>query len=722
MKKSKGALILILAVLVLGLTSFFGVRIIRGTTGEETCSGDAIGLGLDLAGGVSITYQVEGETPTTEQLNDTIYKLQQRVQTASDGSITEAQVYAEGDDRISVDIPGGSSDMFAELEEPGVLEFRDANGQVQFSGEDIKAAEAVTQTDSNTQAKENVVELTFTDEAANRFYEYTAAHTGEVLAIYYNNELLSDPTIQSAISGGVATISGSYTKEETERLASFIRIGTLDLTLSQLRAQEVSATLGETALSTSIKAAGIGLLLVMLFMIAFYLLPGFASAIGLAIYTGLMMIALRLFGITLTLPGIAGIILSMGMAVDANVVVFARIREELGSGKTVASSMKIGYKKALSAIVDGNVTTLIAAIVLGILGSGTVKGFAYTFGIGIVISMFTALVVTKLIMQGLYAVGLQDPKYYGSAKERKVIDFVGRKNIFICVAVVIIFIGLGVMSFNAGNGKGALNYSLDFVGGTSTTAEFDRDYTVEEIESTIVPVVTDAVSNTTVQTQKVSDSNQIVIKTRVLSDEERQTLNDALINNLNVDRDSITFESISATVSNEMRQDAMVAVIIALILMLIYIWFRFKDFRFSASAVIALMHDVLVVLTCYALVRISVGNTFIAVMLTIVGYSINATIVIFDRIRENLNGSVTRDPDRLKEIVNRSVTQTLSRSINTSITTFVMVAFLYFMGVTSIREFALPLMVGIIAGAYSSVCLTGSIWYMMKTKKRIKLV
>lgn len=720
MKKSKGTLILILAVLVLGLTSFFGVRILRGTTGEETCSGDAIGLGLDLAGGVSITYQVEGDTPTTEQLNDTIYKLQQRVQTASDGSITEAQVYAEGDDRINVDIPGGSSEMFAELEEPGVLEFRDASGEVQFSGEDIKAAEAVTQTDSNTQAKENVVELTFTDEAADRFYEYTAEHTGEVLAIYYNDELLSDPTIRSAISGGVATISGSYTKEETERLASFIRIGTLDLELSQLRAQEVSATLGETALSTSVKAAGFGLLIVMLFMIAFYLLPGFASAIGLAIYTGLMMIALRLFGITLTLPGIAGIILSMGMAVDANVVVFARIREELASGKTVASAMKIGYKKALSAIVDGNVTTLIAAVVLGILGSGTVKGFAYTFGIGIVLSMFTALVVTKFIMQALYAVGFKDAKYYGSAKERKVVDFVGRKNVFICVAVLIIFLGFGIMAFNAGNGKGALNYSLDFVGGTSTTAEFDKDYTIEEIESTIVPVVTDTITDTSVQTQKVSDSNQIIIKTRVLTDEERQALDEALVANFNVDKDTITFESISSTVSNEMRQDAIVAVAIALVLMLIYIWFRFKDFRFSASAVIALLHDVLVVLACYAIVRISVGNTFIAVMLTIVGYSINATIVIFDRIRENLNGSATRDPEKLREIVNRSVTQTLSRSINTSVTTFIMVAFLYFMGVTSIREFSLPLMVGIIAGAYSSVCLTGSIWYLMKSAKRNK--
>lgn len=720
MKKSRGALILVLAVIVLGCTSFFGVRILRGTTGVETCSGDAIGLGLDLAGGVSITYQVEGDTPTTEQLNDTIYKLQQRVQTASDGSITEAQVYAEGDDRINVDIPGGSSEMFAELEEPGQIEFRDASGEVQFSGEDIKGAEATIHTDEQTRAKQNVVELYLTDDAAERFYEYTADHIGDTLAIYYNNELLSDPVIQSAISGGVATISGSYTKEETERLASFIRIGTLDLTLSQLRAQEVSATLGANALGTSVKAAGIGLLLIMVFMIAFYALPGAASAIGLAIYTGLMMIVLRLFGITLTLPGIAGIILSIGMAVDANVVVFARIREELATGKAVQSAMKIGYQKALSAVIDGNVTTLIAAVVLGILGSGTVKGFAYTFGIGIVISMFTALVITRFIMQAFYAVGLTDVKLYGVAKERNVVNFVGKKNILVCVAVVVILAGFTFMGIHAGKGEGSFNYSLDFVGGNTTTADFEKDYTVDEIESTIVPVVASVVGDNNIQTQKVTGSDEIIIKTRVLTEEERQTLNQALVTNFGVKEDTITFESISSVVSHEMRQDAIVAVAIALVLMLIYIWFRFKDFRFSASAVIALLHDVLVVLACYAIVRISVGNTFIAVMLTIVGYSINATIVIFDRIRENLSGSVTRDPDRLQEIVNRSITQTLSRSINTSVTTFVMVALLYVLGVASIREFALPLMVGIVAGAYSSVCLTGSIWYMMRVKRGTK--
>ena len=716
MKKSRGALIIILCLVLLGVSSFYGMKIVRGTAGVKSASGDALGLGLDLAGGVSITYEVVGETPSKDKLNDTIFKLQQRVTQTSDGSITEAQVYAEGDKRITVDIPGGSSALFKELKAPGKLEFRDENGEVQFTGDDIKTASATTNQDKTTGAVQNVVLLTFTEEAAERFYTYTSANVGKKLSIYYNDELISDPKINAGISGGEAVVEGMANKEEAENLASYIRIGTLDLELKELRSQEVSATLGSSALAKSIKAAGIGLLVVMLFMIVMYLVPGFAASIGLAIYTGLTMLCLKAFGITLTLPGIAGIILSMGMAVDANVVVFARIREDIAAGKSVQSAMKSGYKKALSAVLDGNITTLIAAIVLGVFGSGTVKGFAYTFGIGIVVSMFTALVVVKYLMQGLYAMGLTNEKLYGKAKEYKAFDFVGRRWVLIGIAVLVAAIGFITMGVNKAAGKNELNYSLDFIGGTSVTADYGKDYTAEEIESTIIPVVNDAIGKGQVQHQRVSGTNEIVLKTRVLNEEERDALKQALVEKFNLDEKKVEFESISETVSNEMRADALKAVLIALVLMLIYIWFRFKDFRYSASAVIALVHDVVIVLGSYAVVRVAVGNTFIAVMLTIVGYSINATIVIFDRIRENLAGSSTKDAARLKEIVNNSVTQTLSRSINTSLTTFIMVFFLFIMGVTSIREFALPLMVGIVAGGFSSVCLTGNIWYLMKSK------
>lgn len=720
MKKNSGLWILILSLVVLIGAGYYSYRVVRGTAGVDTYSEDAIDLGLDLAGGVSITYEVVGDTPTQAQMSDTIAKLEQRAQSGNDGSIREPEVYQEGDDRINVDIPGATDEIFEQLQEPGVLEFRDKDGNVVFTGDDIKDAQG--EVSQNSVGKtEYVVSLVFTDEAADKFYEFTAAHIGEVLGIYYNDKAISLPTINSAISGGTAQIDGQESLEEAKTLAENIRIGTLDLELKQLRANEVSAKLGNSAISTSLVAAGIGILIVIVFMLIMYLIPGLAASIALLIYTSLVILAIKAFGISLTLPGIAGIILGIGMAVDANVIIFARIKEEIANGKTVESAMKIGFQKAQSAIIDGNVTTFIAAVVLGILGSGTVKGFAYTLAIGIVLSMFTALFITRYILKAFFALGIKDAKFYGTQKERKPINFVGKKNIFFVISLAIIiagFVSMGV--HNSKDGDSALNYSLEFVGGTTTNVMFDQDYSVEDIENDIVPVVEEVTGDADIQTQKVTGTNQINIKTKFLTDEQRTELSSNLESSFGIDEDSTTFDSISSTVSGETRADAVKAVLVAMVLMLLYIWFRFKDIRFSASAVIALLHDILVVLAFYSIARVSVGNTFIACMLTIVGYSINATIVIFDRIRENLANSNTRDPERLREIANRSITQTLSRSINTSITTLIMVVVLFVVGVSSIQEFALPLMVGIICGGYSSVCITGSLWYTMKAKKNSK--
>ena len=422
------------------------------------------------------------------------------------------------------------------------------------------------------------------------------------------------------------------------------------------------------------------------------------------------------FDITLTLPGIAGIILGIGMAVDANVIIYARIREEIAAGLSVHAAIKSGFSKAFSAIFDGNITTLIAACVLMWLGSGSVKGFAYTLAMGIVISMFTALVVSRFVINAVYAVGVRDPKFYGVAKERKVVDFVGKRKIFFTISIILILCGpVGMLIHSNVIGDKAMNYSLEFSGGTSTNVTFNKEMDIKEIDSEVTPVVEAVTGDKNVQPTKVQGTNQVVIKTRSLDLKEREALNKALEENFDVDTSLITSENISATVSNEMRRDAIVAVIVAAIFMLLYIWFRFKDIRFASSAVLALLHDVLVVLAFYVISRTSVGNTFIACMLTIVGYSINATIVIFDRIRENMKGRKKVEDEKLKEIVNTSVTETLTRSIYTSLTTFVMVAILYVMGVSSIKEFAAPLMVGIIGGAYSSVCITGALWYTMKT-------
>ena len=504
--------------------------------------------------------------------------------------------------------------------------------------------------------------------------------------------------------------------ERAQELASYIRIGSLSLELTELRSSVVAAQLGEEAISTSLIAGMIGLVIVILFMIIAYRVPGAVAGLSLIFYTATILLTLNAFDITLTLPGIAGIILGIGMAVDANVIIYARIREEIGAGSTVRAAIKAGFSKAFSAIFDGNITTLIAAFVLMWLGTGSVKGFAYTLALGIVVSMFTALVFSRLVINALYAVGVRDEKFYGKTEEKKVINFVGKRKFCFTLSIILILAGPAVMLIHSTTGGKALNYSLEFSGGTSTNVTFNEDLDIKTIDSEVTPVVEEVTGDKNVQPTKVVGTNQVIIKTRALTLDEREALNKALVDKFDVDESLIQAESISATVSNEMRRDAVVAVIVATIFMLLYIWFRFKDIRFAGSAVLALLHDVLVVLTFYAISRISVGNTFIACMLTIVGYSINATIVIFDRIRENLHGS--KRLDEIEEVVNRSITQTLTRSIYTSLTTFIMVAVLYIMGVSSIREFAAPLMVGIICGAYSSVCITGALWLVMKEKIR----
>lgn len=715
MKKSKaiGVLVLILAILA-GMTWYAGTIISTVGVGESR----NIKLGLDLAGGVSITYKTVEDNPSSEDMKDTVYKLQKRVEKYS----TEASVYQEGSDRINIEIPGVSdaNTILEEMGKPGSLEFQNASGETLLTGSDIKSAKAETYTDSTSGQRKYVVDLTLTEEGTEKFTQATTDNLGKKMPIVYDGEVISSPTVQSVLSEGTAQITGMESYEAADELAATIRIGSLSLELEELNSKVVGAQLGNSALSSSLLAAVIGLGLVILFMIIMYRIPGLASGIALILYSALMIWALWIFDITLTLPGIAGIILSIGMAVDANVIIFARIQEEIATGKTVNTAMKIGYDKALSAVVDGNVTTLIAAVVLGLRGSGPVKGFAYTLGIGIVLSMFTALVVTRWLMKCFYALGLKDEKLYGKKPERKTINFLGKRAVFFTLSIAVIaagFIGMGV--HNA-KGNKILNYSLDFVGGTSTTAEFTKEYSIAEIDEEIVPVIEELTGDKNIQTQKIKGTNQIVIKTRSLELGEREALNAALVEKFGVDKEKITAENISSTISSEMKSDAIWAVAIATVCMLIYIWFRFKDIRFAGSAVMALIHDVLVVLAFYALARVSVGNTFIACMLTIVGYSVNATIVIFDRIRENLKNLRDQSNESLMEVANRSITQTLSRSINTSLTTFIMIALIYVLGVSSIKEFALPLMVGIVCGAYSSVCITGALWYTFRAKFKKK--
>lgn len=702
MKSSKGKAMVRLALLLvlIAIAGFFGYSYM-----------DDIKLGLDLAGGVSITYQAKEENPSAEDMSDTIYKLQQRVESYS----TEAEVYQEGDNRINIDIPGESdaNEILTELGKPGSLAFMDSQGNTILTGDQVASAQG-GMVDGNT-GKEYVVSLTFTEEGTKAFADATTNNVGKPIYIVYDNEVVSAPVVREAITGGQCTIDGMSDFEEAENLAATIRIGSLSLELEELRSNVVGAKLGQQAITTSLKAGAVGFAIVAVFMIAVYLIPGLAAVLALSLYVGLILILLVSFEVTLTLPGVAGIILSIGMAVDANVIIFTRIKEEIGAGKAVKTAIDNGFQKALSAIVDGNVTTLIAAAVLFWRGSGTVKGFASTLAIGIVLSMFTALFVTRFALNALYSLGIENPKFYGIKKETAPKPFLKYRKLCFVLSAAAVASGFVFMGMNRSSTGQILNYSMEFKGGTSTNVTFNEEMSQERIEAEVVPLVEEITKDADVQTQRVTGTNEVIIKTRTLNMEERQAFEKAMQENFGVEEGKIAAESISGAVSQEMKRDAMEAVIIATIGMLLYIWLRFQNIRFAGSSVLALIHDVLVVLACYAAFKWSVGSTFIACMLTIVGYSINATIVIFDRIRENLKAR--RRDQSLEEIVDLSITQTFTRSINTSLTTFIMVLVLYIMGVSSIREFALPLMVGIVCGTYSSVCLTGAMWYEMSRRK-----
>ncbi|MBR5420606.1 MAG: protein translocase subunit SecD [Lachnospiraceae bacterium] len=764
MKKWQGFLSLLI---IIGALCGFGYLVMYGVDETGVGSAKKTKLGLDLAGGVSITYEVVGEeTPSREDLDDTVFKLKKRIDQYS----TEANVYPEGTNRISIEIPGvtDANAILKELGSPGSLYFikaTDPSGQLNYkektdengavvrteegktvyelskpiedivaegsvvlAGTDVVSSEAKAYTDSYN-ITQNIVSLQLSSEGTVKFAEATeeaAPKSGlyGTIAIYYDGELISVPNVNERIGGGQAQISGMADFAEAQNLAQNIRIGGLKLELQELRSNVVGAQLGSDAIKSSLIAGLIGLILVILLMCVVYRLPGFASSIALVLYCMLVILVMNLFEMTLTLPGIAGIILSVGMAVDANVIIFARIKEELKAGSTVSEAIKAGFSKALSAIIDGNITTLIAAVVLMLMGSGSIKGFAYTLAVGIVLSMFTALAVTRLLVNAFYAIGLQAPVLYGISekdkeKKEKTIDFLSRKKLFFGISIGVIVAGIIAMIVGKAVTGDALNYSLEFKGGTATTVAFNNAMSREEIEASVIPELEGITKDANVQWQTVNDTNEVVFKTRVLNVDERQALNDMMKAKFSVPEDKITTETIGSTISGEMKRESLTAIVVAALCMLIYIWFRFSDIRFGASAVCALLHDVLVTLTFYAIVRYSVSSTFIACMLTIVGYSINATIVIFDRVRENLTENETRKSKNkltLDAIVNQSVTQTLSRSIFTSLTTVIMVVMLFILGVSSIREFALPLIIGIICGTYSSVCVTGALWKVLRDR------
>ena len=485
--KNQGYLQLAIVAVVIAVLTVIAVI---GIGPKQFGSVKDISLGLDLAGGVSITYQSVKDDPSSEAMADTIYKLQKRVESYS----TESAVYKEGTNRINVDIPGvtDANKILKELGKAGSIQFKTEDGEVVIDGSDIEGAEPASYQEQSGLVK-NCVQLTLNAAGTKKFAKATSENVGKVISIWYDGQEINRPVVETAITGGKAQIEQSNYKD-AEILATTIRIGALPLELEEIRSNIVGAKLGEEAIKTSLIAGAIGLAIVMIFMIIYYRIPGLAASLALAIYTGLILFLLSILRITLTLPGVAGIILSIGMAVDANVIIFTRIREELATGKTVRSGIKLGFDKALSAIIDGNVTTLIAAAVLYFGGSGTVKGFASTLALGILLSMFTALFVTKYILKAFYAIGFNTEKYYGIQKETKIFQFTKHSKVFFAISAVLILAGFVAMGVNSSNNKGVLNFGLDFKGGTSTQVTLPEDVKVTnaELESFIAETIGEA--------------------------------------------------------------------------------------------------------------------------------------------------------------------------------------------------------------------------------------
>ena len=725
--KNRGILTIVIICAIsglLGFVSFFGFG-----QGQVLGVGN-ISLGLDLRGGVTILYEADIPNPQPEDMNAANNLLRRRL---DQRGYTEATTGREGPRQIRVNIPGVEDPerAVAEIGRTALLRFTNEAGaaaimsglppeesDVLLTGAHV--ARAGTRIEGGQMGgSQIVVSLDFTSQGAALFEQATRENLGLPIFIFMDDEYISSPTVQSVIAGGSGQITGGgmggFTREEADDLANTINSGALPFGLVVVSLNSVGAQLGADALETSVMAGIVGVILMIGCLAIVYKISGLAASAALLTYVFLMLIIISGFGITLTLPGMAGIILSIGMALDANVIIFERIREEIATGRTLRSAVKAGFTRAFPAIFDCNITTLIAAGALFWQGTGPIQGFAVTLGLGIIVSMFSALVLTRLVVTSLVHIGVRDPRYFGAPDpkaekkmpfELKVIEWRSRYLVF---SGLILALGIGSMLFNISQGRGAFNLDVEFAGGTSFQIDMGQPFENADLAA----IVYEVTGQPSPQVQSIGTENQAMIRMHSIDGEVRSALMAAISERYGLDAGAFTYADVSPTVSEDMQRAAVWAVAIACLLMLVYITFRFKDVRMGASTVMTLLHDAFMTISAFAILRIPLNYAFIAVLLTIIGYSINATIVIFDRLREN-KGLMRVDNAAL---VNISASQTLRRSILTSATTLLIVFSLFIFGVPSIRDFALPIMVGLIFGTYSSVFLSGTFWYMLRGKE-----
>lgn len=683
---------------------------------------DRMKLGLDIKGGVYVVMEantdLEGEE-LREAMEQTQAVIEERV---NQMGLAEPVVTIEGEKRIRVELPGAedAQEAINQIGTTAQLQFALADGTVVLDGGNVKDAEA----SMDNEAAGYAVDLQFDSTGADLFHDATTKAfsktitsvvegiPNDAIMIILDGQIISAPSVNEPISGGRCTITGGFSQEEATNLAALIRGGALPLELNEINSSVQSAKIGYNALEMSVIAGIIGLLLVMIIMVIAYRGMGIVADLALLFYVLIVINIMGFMGSVLTLPGIAGFILSIGMAVDANVVIFSRIREEIVAGKTIRVAVQQGFKRALSTVIDSQVTTLIAAVILYEIGTSAVKGFAWTFMIGIIVSIFTAVVITQLYI-GLFAGSRKFSKktFFGIKNDGKAsftfnkeLHFMKYKKIFYTVSIAIMTIGL---AFGLIRG---LNYGIDFTGGTMIQMDMGQKVEISDAEKAIKEYKLDPEI-----IYSGADNEEIVIRTiKALDSDERAAVIGTINDTFGTTEENVVAEELfGPSVGKELRNNAILAIIIASICMLIYIRFRFSQWKFGGAALLGVLHDVLIVISFYAIFNITVNNPFIAGILTVVGYSINDTIVIFDRIRENIR---YMKKGGTEEMIDTSITQTLGRSLMTSVTTLIVMVPLLIMAGDAIREFVLPLMVGIIAGAYSSICVCSPLYYEFSKK------
>lgn len=692
---------------------------------------NGIRLGLDLVGGSRIVYEAEipdgyNQANLADDMNSVQKVIRQRL---TDKGFTEATVTLTGDNRVTVEIPQitNPEEAVQTLGTTAQLTFIDADGKEWLTGSDIKKATyGYGRPTGNEVTDVHYVQVQFTSEGQKKFAEATgniAARTDgtNIMAIVMDNQVISSPSVSSQIDSDSCVISGSFTRDSASERADLINAGQIPFSLKQVELRSVGPQLGADAMRTSLIAGAIGIVLVMLFMLIVYRIPGLVASIALCFYMVIEALIFSLVRVNLSLPGIAGIILSIGMAVDANVIIFERVKEELKNGKTVKSAIDSGFKRAFTAILDSNITTLIACAVLFFLGTGTIVGFATTLGIGVIVSMFTALTVTHFLLNRMVDFRIRNPKAYGlrdreAGKQR----FAILKNfkIFGGISALLVVTGL-VALILLPFGKNLFNLSIDFAGGTEMEFNMHTEVT-QDVQTEVSGLFKDATGVDASSVTSSGDGNEdVLIRSTSITSEQRAAVIDKMLEKYSLaDTDILNNNDVSASIGSDLQRSAVICSVLAIVLMMLYITFRF-EMTSGMAAVCCLMHDLLIMLSVYVWLQIPLDSNFIAAALTILGYSINASIIVFDRVRENLRTARRED---FASVAERSVWQTMGRTINTTLTTLFTIGMVFILGVPSLKQFTLPLIVGILAGGWSSVLLSCSLWNVFRKKFRKKRI